>query len=240
MPKYLMLFFLIVIANVCISQDIITTMDKKVIQCKVLEVGIDKVRYKNINIKKSPIFEILKADISSIRYSNGYLEKHNTLSDNALEKNSTENIPDKTITRKPDEPIDTTKFAMIYFVFNSRSSEDLKFPIYFNGRYICTLKNYMRLQYKIFSEGELFIERKSKSYGEEPKTIIFIENGKSYGINIIVAEPTRWSPANIFDMVTINDSVEMKNFLENVFFGFKPFKNNDLKLHEDLNDLLIQ
>lgn len=240
MPKYLLFFLLIVIANVCISQDIITTMDKKVIQCKVLEVGIDKVRYKNTNIKKSPVFEILKSDIRSIRYSNGYIEKYNTSPTDTLNQGSTGNVPAKSITRNPNEPIDTTKFAMIYFVFNSGSSDDYLFPLYLNGRDICILKNFMRLQYKIFSEGQLIIERKSKSYGKEPQVILNVEHGSVYGINIKVAHPQGFAADKIYSLELITEPTEVKNFIENEFYGFKPFKTSDLKLQEDLNDLLIQ
>jgi hypothetical protein len=144
------------------------------------------------------------------------------------------------MTRKPDEPIDTTKFAMIYFVFNSGSSDDYPFPLYINSREICTLKNFMRLQYKIFSEGQLIIERKSKSYGKEPQVIVDVVHGNIYGINIKVANAQAYAADRIYSLQLIAEPTEVKNFIENEFYGFKPFKTSDLKLQEDLNDLLIQ
>jgi len=240
MTRILVILCVLLISQICFSQDLIITIDKKVIQCKILEVGIDKVRYKNVDIKKSPVFEILIADIHSIRYSSGYFQKYNTSPADSVVQDSTGNISYNSTARNPDGSIDTTKFAMLYFVYHSRSSDDLLFPLYFNGQYICKLKNNTRLQYKIFSAGMLTAERKSRSFGGEPMVNIDVAQGGVYGINIEIANPQAYAADRRFSMQLITEPTEVKNFIENEFYGFKPFKTCDFKLQEDPNDLLIE
>lgn len=53
------------------SQDIIKTKKDQIIKAKVLEIGIDEIKYKDFENQDGPVIVILKSDVKEIRYENG-------------------------------------------------------------------------------------------------------------------------------------------------------------------------
>jgi hypothetical protein len=56
------------------AQDIIYRIDGNEIKAKVVEVDIDKIRYKEFNNLEGPLYVATKAEISRIQYQNGQVE----------------------------------------------------------------------------------------------------------------------------------------------------------------------
>lgn len=185
----------------------------------MIEVTTDKVRYKKTEIPHGPTYDILKSDVVKITYSNGYTDYFDTSLSSKNLKNS----------------IDTTSVSTIYVLFNSGNDETQDFPLYFNGQYICNLKNHMRLRYIMHSNGPLIIERRGRNaYKRGPTTEIFIEPGVNYGINIIEPYPQALDPNKRFYIETYTNKPYVQDFLNKKFYGFKPFKNMDLELKENI------
>lgn len=70
MLKYwLIIFFLIPMA--AIGQDRIVKKNKSVIECKVIEISADKVKYRRPSISADVIFSIEKVDVDYIEFENG-------------------------------------------------------------------------------------------------------------------------------------------------------------------------
>ncbi len=67
--KLLIVFFLPM--NICFSQDLITKRTGEDIKAKILEVGINEIKYKNFDNQNGPTYSLLKNDILIIRYENG-------------------------------------------------------------------------------------------------------------------------------------------------------------------------
>jgi len=217
---YLFLLF----GSCCFAQDVIYFKDKSTQQAKILEVNIDKVRYKKSEILNGPTYEVLKNEVTKIQYSNGFV-------DYFVSKPDTLN---KIPVEKPKRH-DTTGYSTIYILFNYGNDESQKFPIYFNDRYICTLKNHSRLKYVIHSSGKLIVERRGvNSYKMGPKTKLYIEQGMNYGINIMEPYPWGLDPNKRFTMEVFVDSAEASEFIKYKFNGFKPFKANDIYMLEDV------
>jgi general stress protein 26 len=156
------------------------------------------------------------------------------------EKDSVGEPGSKTMHCDPNGPIDTTKFSMIYFVFDPGLSNDYSFPLYFNGQFIYKFQHKARLQYKIFSVGELVVERRGKSYGTEPQITFNVQSGREYGIRVIINDPDALDVYRRYSIHLVEDPTKIKWFIENVFYGFKAFKTSDLKYQEDLDTPLIQ
>lgn len=75
-------FFLTLIMVFCFSmyadaQDKIITKDAESIDAVILEVNLDDVRYRKADNPEGPVYRILKSDISTIIYGNGYVEVFN-------------------------------------------------------------------------------------------------------------------------------------------------------------------
>ena len=144
------------------GQDLIYKKDKSILKAKILEVTENKIKFKKYEILEGPTFELSLKDVAKIKYYNGFEEVYDTsysVSNNSNGKN------------------DTSSFAMIYMVYYHGNEGSEHFPIYFNEKKIMTLNGNMRLKYKIFSEGKLVVERRSKSIG--PSIVLNIQHGKS-------------------------------------------------------------
>jgi hypothetical protein len=203
---------------ICYSQDYIFLKNKSVQEGKVLEVTTDKVKYKKSEISNSPIYELFKNEVIKITYHNGFTDVFDTLINNTLLSK-----------------IDTTIFSFIYVLFNCGQDESQVFPLYFKKQLICTMKNHMRLKFQIFSDGILTCERKTdKKFG--PKTSLIIEHGKVYAINICEPYPQALDPNKRFSLTTYKTKEEVDEFLTNEFYHFKPFKEMDLNLKENVDN----
>ena len=53
------------------AQDIIYKKDGGLINCKISEIRVDLIKYKRVDLKESPVFEIKKEEIWKIKYKNG-------------------------------------------------------------------------------------------------------------------------------------------------------------------------
>lgn len=222
---------LIIILGFCLSgfaQDYIYKKDKSIQKAKILEVGIEKVKYKKSEVPNGPTYEILKSDIIKIQYSNGFVDVLNEI-----------NLEDSTRFENGKRLVDTTSFSEIYFLFNYGQDESQEFPLYLNGTYIFTIKNHTRLTYKIYSTGLLIIERR-KGGKVGPRTELLIENKHKYGVRIGLPFPQGLDPNKRFSIKGIDDNEEVDSFINNEFNGFKPFKKNDVTLSEDIGKQVIK
>jgi len=224
---YFLLLF-IVIPSVCLSQDYIYKKDRTIQEGKVLEITLDLIKYKKIELPKGPVFELSKKDVYKILFANGYTEIFDTinLSKNKFVQNGKKNI-------------DSVDFVMLYVLFNDGQDISQKFPIYFNGKYICTLRNHQRLSYKLYSEGLLRVKRISKKK-IGPSTEFLVLHGNFFGINILEPYPQGLDPNKRFSLEVIADSSEFRNFLQNRFYELKPYEKDEFFMKEDLKDPIIQ
>ena len=72
MKKITILFFLIAgLTAISFSQDIIVKTNGSTIKCKVIEVGLDVIKYKRLDNIDGPDYFIDKASVKEIRYENG-------------------------------------------------------------------------------------------------------------------------------------------------------------------------
>ena len=171
----------------------------------------------------SPLYEVQKNDVLSILYKYGAREIFNAKSDSV-----------KTI------PYDSSNSSTIYILYNFKMDESNKFPLYFNGKNICTLKNHSRLKYTMHSGGQLEILRKGvNEYNKGPMINLSVEPGKSYGINILSMYPQALDPNKKFKYTVIIDSTELNQFIKTQFYGFKPFKADDFIFEEERNNPLF-
>jgi len=223
--KYIILLTIFLLPLYGLSQDYIFLKDSTIQKGKILEVNVDKIKYRKIEIQNGPLYEIKKAEVLKIQYSNGYVD-----------------YLDNVVNAEYDSPIvksDSINYSMIYIVFNDGFDQSQIFPIYFNDHYIYRLKNHMRLAYKIESEGILKVERKwKKKIG--PSLEIIVEHGKQFGITIEEPYPQGLDPNKRFSISSVSDSVDFRKFMQDVFYGFKPFKECDITMEENRKDPIIQ
>jgi hypothetical protein len=219
------IFILVSLLNVhiCLSQDMIFFKDGSAKVVKIKNVGVDTVKYKIYELVNSPLYEIQKRDILSILYKEGNREFFTRITDSV-----------KTIKYNPSNS------SIIYILYDYKMDESNKFPLYFNGKHLCTLKNHSRLKYTMHSGGRLQIERKGiHTYKEGPVIYLSVEPGKSYGINILLMYPQALDPNKKFKYDVIVDSTELNQFIKTQFYGFKPFKADDYIFEEDKNTPLF-
>lgn len=220
--------------SLCYAQDVIYKKDNTIIKCKIKEITIEKIKYKNIEIRKSPLFEILISEVSRIQFNNGYVQNYTVPAMTDTSNDFSHQIEINSIKK-----IDTSNFSTIYFVFNQGYDQDQIFPIYINGHFLYNMRNKMRLEYKIFSQGLIMIERvHSRKFG--PRTEFNIDSGKSYGIRIKIQDISNRNPSLRFALETINNKNEVEIFLKDEFYGFKPFKTYDIKLLEDITNPIVK
>jgi len=73
--KNILFFLLLTITNT--FADVIVTLDNKKIDCKVLEVNVETLKYKRSDNIEGPSYTILKKEVKSVTYSNGTTEFFN-------------------------------------------------------------------------------------------------------------------------------------------------------------------
>ena len=100
-------FFFFSIAILCSilasGQDIITKLDGSELQSKILEVGIDEIRYKDHSNLDGPVYVIRKAEVFMIKYQNGTKEVINQGAPSAnVVAAPTTAIPNQNIKVSPD------------------------------------------------------------------------------------------------------------------------------------------
>jgi hypothetical protein len=73
--KRLFFFSIAILCSILSSgQDIITKLDGSELEAKILEVGIDEIRYKDHSNLDGPVYVIRKAEVFMIKYQNGTKE----------------------------------------------------------------------------------------------------------------------------------------------------------------------
>ncbi|TRZ66738.1 hypothetical protein D4R20_00115 [bacterium] len=232
MMKIIFVLTLIVFGHCfCLAQDCIYKKDNSIQKGKILEVTVDRIKYKKLEIPKGPTFEIPLTEVIKIQYFNGYVDYIDTIQRKKDKGSEIKNTGWYNQT-------DTSKFSILYIVFNDGQDESQRFPIYFNNKYIVTLRNHTRLTYKIFSNGYLSIERRLENK-VGPSKNFFIKNGQKYGIRI--EEPYQWGldPNKRFRITIVEGTQEVKSFISNEFYGFVPFKKFDLYMIENIKDPIL-
>jgi len=74
MKKILFVLFFTTISVMVFGQDIIITKDARRIEAQITEVNANNVKYKRFGSPDSPVYTILKSEISSITYQDGAIE----------------------------------------------------------------------------------------------------------------------------------------------------------------------
>ena len=72
--KYLYILFLVTSITNLYSQDIILKKNGETIDSKIIEIGIDKIKYHKYSNLSGPVFVILKEDVTNITFENGDIE----------------------------------------------------------------------------------------------------------------------------------------------------------------------
>lgn len=86
--KKLLLSLSCLLISLCVyCQDIIVKKNTDELQVKILEVGINEIKYKNWNNQEGPTYVINKSDIFMIKYANGDKESFITDTDNSSSAN---------------------------------------------------------------------------------------------------------------------------------------------------------
>jgi hypothetical protein len=226
--KVFCLLFFIAISYPCFSQDFIYLKDKSIQKAKVLEVSVDKVKFKKFEILTGPTYEILKSDIIKIRYSNGYID----IIDKSYLPDSLEN---KSIKRRND----TVSYSMIYIVNTEDQGAKLKFPVYLNGRHVFTIRNHGRAIVKLFTEGQIILDRKPKD-GSSPRLNLTIEHGEFIGVSIDQINSINMIQNKRFSLKMVNDSTDFKKFIQLEFNNPHSSDKTVQYFLENINDPIIQ
>ena len=71
MSKYLLLIFALNVSIITFAQDVIVKTNRDSIFSKILEVGIDEIKYKWHDNLEGPLFIITKNEVSEIVFANG-------------------------------------------------------------------------------------------------------------------------------------------------------------------------
>lgn len=235
MKAYLLISIFLLNAYSSFSQDYIYKKDKSVQKVKIIEIGVDKIKYKRIEVIDGPTYEILKSDVTKIQYSNGFIDMLNPINKN-----------DSLLIDIPKKETDTSIYSMLYIVFNSGQDESQLFPTYINENYLFTIKNHQRLSYKLYSDGYFIFSRKMKTKTGRwknvlgPRIELNIKHGSFIGIRINEPYPQAIDPNKRFSLDVIIDSTQFENFMTKEYYGFKPFKGCDIKLEEDPKNRILQ
>ena len=224
-PFFILALFLLPLIS--LSQDILLKKDSTIQKAKILEVSVETIKFKKSELPKGPTYEISKNDVALIIYSNGYEEVY--------DKNYLVYIKQK---NKYEFINDTISYSMLYVVFQYGNDNSSRIPLYFNDKYIWTMRNHNRMEYKIFSQGPLKISRFD---GQKTGPIInlLIQHGKSYGIYIEIPYPYAFDPNKRFAFRLVEEEADIHEFLNDYYFGFEPFKDEEKRFVEDKNNPLI-
>jgi len=66
-----LLIAILVIANSVYAQDLIYKKNKEVILSKIVEIGLDEIKYREYNNSESIVYSIAKSEITKIKFENG-------------------------------------------------------------------------------------------------------------------------------------------------------------------------
>lgn len=81
MKKLVVLFISFLVGCGAAFADTIVTKNNEQIECKIVEVGLETLKYKRADNADGPDYMIKKSDIKSVVYANGKTETFNTVSD---------------------------------------------------------------------------------------------------------------------------------------------------------------
>lgn len=73
--KVIFFYFLCYSFNSVIAQDTIVYKNKKFEQVKIVEVGLEVIKYKRFNNIEGPIYSISKGEVSWLKYANGTIDR---------------------------------------------------------------------------------------------------------------------------------------------------------------------
>ncbi|MCX6280688.1 MAG: hypothetical protein NTU51_01850 [Bacteroidetes bacterium] len=227
MKNFMLLLALLSLALTCFAQDYIFKTDKSIIKAKVLEVSLDIVKYKRAEMLTGPTYEIRKSEVVKIQYANGFTDvfQKDTIHD--------------TINVKKTGIRDTSRYAIIYIVYNYGQNEDDFFSAYLNNEYRFTLWNHSRCTLKIYSEGMITFDRRRWNK-TGPSVSFLVEHGKAYGLSIRLDHPQNVDRTKRFSITKYEGGKDVNDFLANEFDSFKPFKSSDLKIVEDIKQPFIK
>ncbi len=71
MKKFIISLSFVAFINTISAQDLIIKKDGSEIETKVIEVGIDIIKYKKFDNQDGPVYSLEKEDVFMIRYGNG-------------------------------------------------------------------------------------------------------------------------------------------------------------------------
>ena len=208
------------------GQDYIFKKDSTVLNAKVLEVNVDKIKFKRLEILDGPVYEIYKTEVWKVRYHNKF-----------------EDIFDTTFAKKIAKymvgfKIDTTKFSMIYIISDPSISEYLNFPVYFNEQFIGWLNKHSRISAKIYSQGLITISR-SPNPKEKIKIDLVIKTRQKYAVILEMPLPNSYNKSKKYRLSAFSKEADIKTFLQNYFMDFNPKNLKDKVYEEDLKNPVI-
>ena len=207
------LFLLLVLSAVCsYPQDMIFTRNHEIIYSEIQDTQFGLISYWKWYLLDDVLQNVPMEDVIKIRYQDGR-----------------EVIIDSVNREKRGDSLD---YSMVYICYESGYDEDQVFPCYINGQYTARLKNHMRLQLKVRSEGMLEILRMNDG-NAGPGVHITVAHGNNYGIAIRVPNTQKLAPTDRFKMSVFTGKAGFERYLKTAFNTFKPFKKDDLKLEED-------
>lgn len=90
MKKIYLLFFAFLTAYTLQAQDVITKTDKTEIKALVMEISDEAIKYKLFDFQEGPVYNLKRAEIYKIVYSNGREEKFNPLESTPANTGSTD------------------------------------------------------------------------------------------------------------------------------------------------------
>jgi len=90
MKKLLLIFVMFLSSILSNAQDVIVKRDGSTVICKVIEVGINEVKYKKHSNLNGPLYSVSVTDIQNINYENGEKESFNDISSSSASKASSE------------------------------------------------------------------------------------------------------------------------------------------------------
>ena len=186
---------------------------------KVLEISVDKIKFTKIELPNGPTYEVFKNEVVKIKFRNGYTE----VFDKSITKNDT--------LQKTKARYDTCNYSKVYIVYTAYGEETC--PMYFNGQYIWTLKPYSRMEYTLFSQGDLTVQRMNFNKKKAGPTVtLSISHGQFYGLLITMPYPQGLDPNKKFAIEVFKDSTEFSTFMEKTYWGIEPLPGSEFKGQE--------
>jgi hypothetical protein len=105
MKKFFFFWIALVISISAHSQDIIIKKTGDEVKVKIVEIGINEIKYKRFDFQDGPVYTISKADVVLIKYENGVNEVITSGNNNS---NSNTNTTQTTVVPPPTNPTSTT------------------------------------------------------------------------------------------------------------------------------------